>query len=96
MAKLKFDKPKSEMKYVSSSPDMTTSVTIDKIKEFKDAVIPGDVMDGRRVKDRVVIFEKHTHGALTDKGWISWVDLYMYNVKNETCSSTDYTFYYRR
>lgn len=73
----------------------STWVTVGKVNKFRNAVEVGDVLMGRRAKDTVQILAKYKNGAVTDKGWVTWSDLYLYNIKHLTCTDTGYAFYKR-
>lgn len=71
-------------------------VTVKKVMAYRDNTQVGDIMKGRRPKDTIQILAKYRYGTMTDKGWYTWADLYLFNVKKVTCSDTDYTFFYRK
>lgn len=88
---------KGDLKPVSQAREHPSQwVTVDKVYRYRDIINVGDIMKGRRPKDTILILAKYRHGTMTDKGWITWTDLYLYNVKGVTCSDTDYTFFYRK
>lgn len=72
----------------------STDITLKQVMKYRNKVMPGDIVKGPQGKN-VIIFEKHRWIALTDKGALQWIDLYMFNVKNVDFTKTDYIYFER-
>lgn len=62
------------------------------IRDFKKSIRIGDRVKGSRGSEPIVL-AKYKHIALTTDGAITWIDLYMFNVRNADCTDTDYTYH---
>lgn len=62
------------------------------ISDYKDSVRPGDRVKGPRGTEPVIL-AKYRYIALTTDGAFSWIELYMFNVRNVDCTDTDYAYH---
>lgn len=66
-------------------------ITTRKVRAYRDTVMIGSLIDGPRGK-RIRVLKKYRHFAMTNIGTQSWVDLYMFNVRQLDCTETGYMF----
>ena len=62
------------------------------LSDYKNSVRVGDRVKGSKGSEPIIL-AKYKHIALTTDGAITWIDLYMFNVRNADCTDTDYTYH---
>lgn len=66
-------------------------ITTRKVRAYANDIKEGETVDGPR-GTKVKILRKYKHFAKTDRGTITYTDLYMFNVRRMDCTDTGYMF----
>lgn len=78
--------------YVNNTGTPKTEwITTQKVGTYASDIKEGETVDGPR-GSKVKILRKYKHFAKTDRGTITYTDLYMFNVRRMDCTDTGYMF----